>query len=58
MAVATPTMFPVPTLPDRAMQKASNEETPFFPVCSLFLNSSLVIRPMRRSCTKPVRMEK
>ena len=30
MAVATPTMLPVPTLPERAMAKAWNDEMPTF----------------------------
>ena len=56
MAVATPTMFPVPTRPERAMQKASNEEIPLAP--SFLLNSERSMVENFRTCTKRVRTEK
>ena len=56
MAVATPTMFPVPTLPDRAIQKASNDDMPSAP--RLLLNRERTISPRRRTCTIRVQMEK
>ena len=61
MAVATPTMFPVPTRPDRATQKASKEEMPCLLPSSAFsapAKSERIISPKRRTCTKRVRKEK
>ena len=61
MAVATPTMLPVPTRPDRAMQKASNEEMPCFVPDSSFsalAKSERSIRPKRLTWTKRVLNEK
>ena len=61
MAVATPTMLPVPTRPDRATQKASNEEMPWrWPSAdfSAGAKSERTISPKRRTCTKRVRKEK
>ncbi len=56
MAVATPTMLPVPTLPERARQKAWKEDTPL--LSPLLLNSSRIIRGTFRTWTKRVRTEK
>ena len=61
MAVATPTMLPVPTRPDRATQKASNEEMPCLWPSGDFSaaeKSERSISPKRRTCTKRVRKEK
>ena len=72
MAVATPTMLPVPTRPDRAMAKAWNEEMParrdrmgatlpstvFFLSLPALPKSRRNISPKRRTCTKRVRNEK
>lgn len=57
MAVATPTMLPVPTRPDKAMAKAWNEVMPVFCVLSVE-NSKRAISPKRRTCTKRVPKEK
>ena len=57
MAVATPTMLPVPTRPESAMANAWNDEIPVF--CFLSVeNSSRAISPNLRTCTKRVRSEK
>ena len=56
MAVATPTMFPVPTLPESAMENASKEEIPL--LSCFFENRDRSIRPKRLTCTKRVRNEK
>ena len=56
MAVATPTMFPVPTLPERAMQNASNDEIPSAP--RFLLKRERTISPMRLTCTNRVQTEK
>ena len=57
MAVATPTMLPVPTRPDNAIAKAWNEVMPVFWFLSV-LNNSRHISPSLRTCTKRVRNEK
>lgn len=57
MAVATPTMLPVPTRPERAMAKAWNEVMPVFWVLSVE-NSRRAISPKRRTWTKRVPKEK
>ena len=60
-AVATPTILPVPTRPERATQNASNEDIPCclpsgdFSACA---KSERSIKPKRRTCTKLVRKEK
>ena len=53
MAVATPTMLPVPMRPERAMQKASKDEMPL-PLPALTANSDLSISLIWRTCTKRV----
>ena len=61
IAVATPTMLPVPTRPDKATQKASKEEMPCcWPSAdfSAEAKSERIINPKRRTCTKRVRKEK
>ena len=61
MAVATPTMLPVPTLPERATQKASNEEIPCLLPSGAFsgpANRERIMSPKRRTCTKRVRSVK
>ena len=57
MAVATPTMLPVPMRPERAMQKASKEEMPL-PVPALAANSDRTMSPRCRTWTKRVPMVK
>ena len=57
MAVATPTMLPVPTRPDNAIANAWNEVMPVFCFLSV-LKSSRNISPKRRTCTKRVLREK
>ena len=56
MAVATPTILPVPTRPDSAIQNASNDEIPCAP--SFLENNDLSISLNRRTCTNRVRKEK
>ena len=56
MAVATPTILPVPTRPDRATQNASNEEMPRLP--AFLPKRERIISPKRRTWTKRVRNEK
>ena len=59
MAVATPTMLPVPTRPESAIAKAWNDEMPTERLSLPALpNSRRNISPKRRTCTKRVRSEK
>ena len=57
IAVATPTTLPVPTLPDRATQKAWNGEK-LSPSARRRPKSSLAISPTLRNCTQRVRIVK
>ena len=56
MAVATPTILPVPTRPESAMQNASNDDIPSLP--RFPPKSERSISPKRLTCTSLVRTEK
>ena len=61
MAVATPTILPVPTRPDSATQNASKEDMPCLvpsSETSFGAKRLRIISPNRLTCTKRVRMEK
>ena len=57
MAVATPTILPVPTRPDKAIEKAWKDVMPVFWLLSVE-KSNLAISRKRRTCTKRVPKEK